>query len=97
MGKLNEEFFMKPIDDELFNQFVESLKYNSNKELEVLLHRTVATATKTPPPCTEILPEEAIKYIEAVRKAAYEQGYNEGYERGVEEFKAEVRKRVGLE
>ena len=53
-------------------------------------------ATQTPPPCTEILPEEAIRYIDAIRKAAYEQGYNEGYERGVEEFKAEVRKRVGL-
>ena len=61
-----------------------------------LFHRTAATAAQTPPPCTEILPEEAIRYIDAIRKAAYEQGYNEGYERGVEEFKAEVRKRVGL-
>ena len=58
-----------------------------------LLHRTTA---QTPPPYTEILPEEAIRYIDAIRKAAYEQGYNEGYERGVEDFKAEVRKRVGL-
>ena len=96
MGKLNEEYFMKPTDDEVFNQFVDSLKYSTNKELEVLLKRTAATAAQTPPPCTEILPEEAIRYIDAIRKAAYEQGYNEGYERGVEEFKAEVRKRVGL-
>lgn len=96
MGKLNEEYFMKPTDDEIFNQFVDSLKYSANKELEVLLQRTAATVAQTPPPCTEILPEEAIRYIDAIRKAAYEQGYNEGYERGVEEFKAEVRKRVGL-
>lgn len=75
---------MKPTNDELFDQFVDSLQY------------AAATASENIPVCTEILSEEAIRYIDAIRKAAYEQGYNEGYERGVEEFKAEVRKRVGL-
>jgi flagellar biosynthesis/type III secretory pathway protein FliH len=86
-----------------YDDFVDLLKRN-NEDFMDLLQCTAAAATQTPPPCTEILPEEAIRYIDAIRKAAYEQGYNEGYEqgynegneRGVEEFKAEVRKRVGL-
>ena len=84
-------------DFDLFDHddFMDLLKRN-NEDFMDLLQRTTATVAQTPPPCTEILPEEAIRYIEAIRKAAYEQGYNEGYERGVEEFKAEVRKRVGL-
>jgi len=76
--------------EEYFNKFIVELKE------EIAYEPKTATAAQTPPPCTEILPEEAIRYIDAIRKAAYEQGYNEGYERGVEEFKAEVRKRVGL-
>ena len=75
--------------------FIDSLSLNSN-DIKRLAQET-ASVTQTPPPCTEILSEEAIHYIAAIREAAYEQGYNEGYERGVEEFKAEVRKRVGLD
>lgn len=79
--------------EEYFNKFMEAL----DKEIgDLEREQGTATVAQTPPPCTEILPEEAIRYIDAIRKAAYEQGYNEGYERGVEEFKAEVRKRVGL-
>ena len=78
-----------------YDNIMDLLKRN-NEDFMELLRCTAVTAAQTPPPCTEILPEEAIRYIDAIRKAAYEQGYNEGYERGVEEFKAEVRKRVGL-
>ena len=80
--------------DEAYNEFMKSLDLTF-EDIFALSER-YASVAQTPPPCTEILPEEAIRYIDAIRKAAYEQGYNEGYERGVEEFKAEVRKRVGL-
>ena len=75
---------------EYFDKFMAELEEECAYESKAV---PVAQAT---PICTEILPEEAIRYIDAIRKAAYEQGYNEGYECGVEEFKAEVRKRVGL-
>lgn len=83
---------MKPTDDEIFDQFVDLLKYSSDKES----HCTIATAAENTPTCTEILPEEALRYIDAIRKAAYEQGYDEGYERGVEETKSEIRDKLGL-
>jgi len=76
--------------EEYFNNFMAKL------EEEITYEPKAAPATQSTPVCTEILPEEAIRYIDAIRKAAYEQGYNEGYERGIENFKAEVRKRVGL-
>ena len=61
-----------------------------------LFHRTAATAAQTPPPCTEILPEEAIRYIDAIRKAAYDQGYIDGYECGVEETENEIMNRLNF-
>jgi hypothetical protein len=61
-----------------------------------LLQRTTATAAQTPPPCTEILPEEALRYIDAIRKAAYEQGYNEGRIRGIEDVKNRIKSSLDL-
>ena len=84
MGKLNEEYFMKPTDDEVFNEF------------EVLLQRTAATAAQTPPPCTEILPEEALRYIDTIRKAAYEQGYFDGRMKGIEDVKNRIKSSLDL-
>jgi hypothetical protein len=86
MGKLSEEYFMKPTDEEVFNQFFNSFY----KELEA------ATAAQTPPPCTEILPEEALRYIDTIRKAAYEQGYNEGRMKGIEDVKNRIRSSLDL-
>ena len=68
-----------------YDNIMDLLKRNNDDFMD-LLQRTAATAAQTPPPCTEILPEEAIRYIDAIRKAAYEQGYHEGYERGVQDF-----------
>lgn len=61
-----------------------------------LLKNNTATAAQTPPPCTEILPEEALRYIDAIRKAAYEQGYNEGRMRGIEDVKKRIKSSLDL-
>ena len=62
--------------------------------MELLNYGMPATAAENAPICTEILSEEALEYVEAVRKAAYDQGYFEGYTRGVEEMKARIEKEV---
>lgn len=62
--------------------------------MELLNHGMPATATENAPIYTEILSEEALEYIEAVRKIAYDQGYFEGYTRGVEEMKSRIEKEV---
>lgn len=62
--------------------------------MELLNHGMPATVTENAPICTEILSEEALEYIEAVRKIAYDQGYFEGYTRGVEEMKSRIEKEV---
>lgn len=71
-------------------------KFMTELEEECVYESKAATAIQTPPTCTEILPEEALRYIDAIRKAAYEQGYHEGYERGVEETKSEIRDKLNL-
>ena len=71
-------------------------KFMTELEEECVYEPKAVPATQATPVCTEILPEEALKYIEAVRKAAYEQGYSEGYERGVEETKSEIKGKLGL-
>lgn len=80
--------------DEAYNSFMKSLDLTFEDICN--LSERYATATQTPPTCTEILPEEALRYIDAIRKAAYEQGYHEGYERGVEETKSEIRDKLNL-
>lgn len=62
--------------------------------MELLNHSMPATAAENTPICTEILSEEALEYIEAVRKVAYDQGYFEGYTKGVEEMKTRIEKEV---
>lgn len=77
--------------EEYFNKFMAELKE------EIAYEPKAAPATQPTPVCTEILSEEAINYIDATRKAAYDQGYTEGYERGIEDLKAKIRKRIGLD
>ena len=77
--------------EEYFDNFIAKLKEELADEPES------APAAQPTPVCTEILSEEAISYIEATRKTAYDQGYTEGYERGIEDLKAKIRKRMGLD
>ena len=76
--------------EEYFNKFIAELKE------EIAYEPKTATATQTPPPCTEILPEEALRYIDAIRKTAYEQGYNEGHMRGIEDVKNRIKNSLDL-
>ena len=77
--------------EEYFNKFMAELKEEATYD-----PKTVPAAQPTPI-STEILSEEAINYIEAIRKVAYEQGYTEGYERGVEDLKTEIKRKLGLD
>ena len=61
-----------------------------------LLESSTATAEKDTPVYTEILSEEAIKYIEAVRKAAYDQGYFDGRMKGIEDMKNRIKSNLDL-
>lgn len=77
--------------EEYFDKFMAELKEEAEYDPKA------APAAQPKPICTEILSEEAISYIEAIRKVAYEQGYTEGYERGTEDLKTEIKRKIGLD
>ena len=76
--------------EEYFNKFMAELKE------EIAYEPKAAPAIQPTPVCTEILPEEALRYIDAIRKAAYEQGYNEGRIRGIEDVKNRIKSSLDL-
>lgn len=71
-------------------------KFMAELEEECAYEPKAVPAAQTPPPCTEILPEEAIKYIDVIRKAAYEQGYFDGRMKGIEDVKNRIKSSLDL-